>query len=98
MDTASGFLWRRAASGNRAKPASNEMALQAILPIIKRRREGDGIRSRIGTDQFCEKWSESDSAIPMIIRDCGTRRLRILLRDGAANRVAIGKEIAEEIR
>lgn len=44
---------------------------------------------------FCEKWS-SRFAIPMIIRDCGTY-VSVFFGDGAAKKVAISKEIAEEI-
>ena len=44
---------------------------------------------------FCEKWSKH-SAIPMIIRDCGTY-VSVFFGDGAAKKVTVSKEIAQEI-
>ena len=44
---------------------------------------------------FCEKWA-THFAIPMIIRDCGNS-VSVFFGNGAAKKVTVSKETAEEI-
>jgi len=87
MDTAGlGFLQTKASSNTASKHKNPSTSTKGKIEMAK--YEG---RDR----PFCEKWSKR-LEIPMTIRDCGTY-VFVHFGDGAAKKLSISKELAEEI-